>query len=80
MKKTSILLICFYFALYEFFQGKLDFNKCPSGTFLLSIRTSLPRPSMNNIRKNSTDQSGDNGMRAIASGYAMKARPGPIIS
>lgn len=37
----------------------------------------LSAPSMNNIRKKSTDHSGDAGIIASPSGYATNARPGP---
>ena len=39
--------------------------------------TSLPIPSINTMTKNSTAHNGDNGILAMASGYAMNAKPGP---
>lgn len=41
------------------------------------LLTSELNPSIIIIRKNSIAQSGDTGIWAIASGYAINARPGP---
>ena len=42
---------------------------------LVVALTSLPRPRVSNIRKKRIAQSGEMGIRATASGYAMKTRP-----
>ena len=39
--------------------------------------TSLSRPTNNIVRKNNTDQSGDNGIWVTAFGYARNTKPGP---
>ena len=40
----------------------------------------VPKPSRSSIRKKSTAQTGDTGILVTASGYAMKARPGPWVT
>ena len=35
-------------------------------------------PTITNIKKNKMAQNGDKGIRLMASGYAMKANPGPL--
>ena len=40
--------------------------------------TWLSSPMVSNIRKNNTAQTGDTGIRAMASGYAMNTSPGPV--
>ena len=47
------------------------FHQCIQPTWLSS-------PIVSNIRKNNTAQTGDKGIRARASGYAMNTSPGPV--
>ncbi len=48
---------------------------------ILNIKFTLTcesSPNVSNMTKNRTAQSGENGSRVMASGYAMKAKPGPV--
>lgn len=42
------------------------------------VHTALSNPRVTNIKKNNTAQTVDPGNVAIASGYTIKTRPGPV--
>jgi len=46
---------------------------------VVKLRTSLSSPSRMTMMKKNTDHRGAIGIVAKALGYAMKARPGPVI-
>lgn len=65
-------------ARFDSFDRSLLFANLPS-CCLMQVLTWLPMPRMNSMTKNNTAQRLGNGIRATASGYAMKARPAPLL-